>query len=156
MHDSELVAYVERVNTRTREAAALLTPTQLGWRPRPGEFTAAELVTHIAAARRMNLARIMGRTAVYSGHEVPPGASPTNLLLLLYQTAAEIAAQLAAGDLSKTVTMLSGSGPAWQLVVGGLIEHEVHHRSQLCEYLSGMGVEPPALYGLHAEDLPRG
>jgi uncharacterized damage-inducible protein DinB len=31
----------------------------------------------------------------------------------------------------------------------------VHHRSQLCEYLSGMGIEPPPLYGLHVEDLPR-
>ena len=40
-------------------------------------------------------------------------------------------------------------------VLGGLAEHEIHHRSQLCEYLSGAGIEPPALYGLHAEELPR-
>ena len=48
-----------------------------------------------------------------------------------------------------------GEIEAWRRVMGGLIEHEVHHRSQLCEYLSANGIEPPPLYGLHAEDLPR-
>ena len=36
-----------------------------------------------------------------------------------------------------------------------LIEHETHHRSQLCEYLRQIGLEPPPLFGLHAEKLPR-
>jgi uncharacterized damage-inducible protein DinB len=40
-------------------------------------------------------------------------------------------------------------------VVGGLIEHETHHRSQLCEYLRQLGIEPPPLFGLHAERLPK-
>jgi hypothetical protein len=38
--------------------------------------------------------------------------------------------------------------------MGGRFEHETHHRSQLCEYLRLLGLEPPPLFGLHAEQLP--
>ena len=60
-------------------------------------------------------------------------------------------------DFEAPVRLLSGAeAPAWRIVLAGLIEHEVHHRSQLCDSLRAAGIEPPALYGLHAEDLPRG
>jgi uncharacterized damage-inducible protein DinB len=34
-----------------------------------------------------------------------------------------------------------------------MIEHEIHHRSQLAVYLSLLGVEPPQIYGLGVEDV---
>lgn len=34
-----------------------------------------------------------------------------------------------------------------------LVEHEVHHRSQLAVYLTLLGVEPPQVYGLGIEDV---
>jgi uncharacterized damage-inducible protein DinB len=34
-----------------------------------------------------------------------------------------------------------------------MVEHEVHHRSQLAAYLTQMGVEPPQIYGLTIEDI---
>jgi uncharacterized damage-inducible protein DinB len=63
---------------------------------------------------------------------------------------------LRVAELAAEVRTIRGQAvPAYQIVVSGLIEHEVHHRSQLCEYLTAAGVSPPALYGLHEEDLPR-
>lgn len=41
---------------------------------------------------------------------------------------------------------------AWRLLMA-MVEHEVHHRSQLAVYLALMGVEPPQIYGLGLEDV---
>ncbi len=34
-----------------------------------------------------------------------------------------------------------------------LVEHEVHHHSQLSAYLALMGVPPPQIYGLTIEEI---
>jgi uncharacterized damage-inducible protein DinB len=41
---------------------------------------------------------------------------------------------------------------AWRLLMA-MVEHEIHHRSQLALYLALMGVEPPQIYGLGVEDV---
>ncbi|HKS91956.1 MAG TPA: hypothetical protein VJQ83_08500, partial [Tepidiformaceae bacterium] len=58
-------------------------------------------------------------------------------------------------DLDAMIPSSMGEIEAWRRVIGGLIEHEVHRRSQLCSLLSQNGVQPPALYGLFEEQLPR-
>jgi uncharacterized damage-inducible protein DinB len=133
-----------------------LTDRLIGWRPRPGEFTAGELVLHIAATRRMNLMRLGGLAHFYTGHHVSPGTTISDLVAALDASSESIVAHLEEMDLGRPLAIAPmGSGFGWQVVLGGLIEHEVHHRSQLCEYLAGAGVQPPKLYGLRVEDLPR-
>lgn len=157
VNDPDLVAYVARVHARTLEVAERISDPFVSWQPRPGEFTAGELVLHIAGTRRMNLMRLSGVQHIYPGHEVPPNAGTAFLLDALKRSAEEVAAGLPGLPLDRPVGIAPmGSGFGWQVVLGGFIEHEVHHRSQLCGYLSAVGIEPPALYGLHAEDLPRG
>jgi uncharacterized damage-inducible protein DinB len=156
MNRDDLIAQVGAVHGRTYEAAERLTEKLLGWRPRAGEFRAGEVVAHIANSRVMNLGTIRGETARYRGHELPAGAGRDYLLQLLLRTSKKTIAGLVDADLDADVTTTRGAAvPAWRIVLNGLIEHEVHHRSQLCEYLSANGVEPPALYGLHVEELPR-
>jgi len=41
---------------------------------------------------------------------------------------------------------------AWRFLMA-MVEHEVHHRSQLDCYLSLAGVEPPQIYGWRMEDV---
>ena len=36
-----------------------------------------------------------------------------------------------------------------------MVEHEIHHRSQLAAYLAELGVQPPQLFGVMVEALPR-
>ena len=153
---TDLIAYVGAVHARTFEAVALLRDEDLGWRPRAGEFTAAELVLHIARARRMNASAIEGLGWRYGGHHPPAGATLEGLREVVLRASKKTIAVLHAADLDAPVRLLSGGeAPRWRLVMGGLIEHEVHHRSQLCDYLGAIGLAPPPLYGLHAEDLPR-
>ncbi len=104
----------------------------------------------------MNAATILGKPARYDGHELPPCAGANFVRRLAEHSSATVLRELAGADLERQLETLSGgSVPAWQVVLGGLIEHEVHHRSQLCEYLGMNGIAPPALHGVYAEDLPR-
>lgn len=138
LQPADLIAYVRAVHDRTYEAVALLDDSTVEWRPREGEF-------------------ICGEATRYEGHELPPLAGWNFVRRLAEHSSVEALRKLEAADLSAEVTTMSGTRvPAWRLLVGGLIEHEVHHRSQLCEYLSMMGIPPPPLYGLHVEDLRRG
>ena len=156
MNHDELIAYVGRVHGRTYEAAECVTDALVDWRPRPGDFSVGELVMHIANARLMNLGTLQGKGIHYKGHAVKPGTTRGDLLQLLLRSSKKTIAQLTAIDLEEPVESLTAPAlPGWNRVLGGLVEHEIHHRSQLCEYLSAAGIEPPALYGLHAEDLPR-
>jgi len=45
-----------------------------------------------------------------------------------------------------------GTVKAWRFLMA-MVEHEVHHRSQLDSYLSLVGVEPPQIYGWRMEDV---
>lgn len=151
-----LIAFVAGVHARTDEAVALLCDDDLHWRPAPGEFAAGELALHIAAARRMNIASIRGERAVYRGHAVPAGATALSVRATLLRASKKVIAGLHDADLAAGVRTIMGTPiPAWRLLFSGLVEHEVHHRSQLCGYLGALGRPVPPLFGLHAEDLPR-
>jgi uncharacterized damage-inducible protein DinB len=152
----DLVKYVVNVQARTYEALERLEDGHLGWRPAPGEYSLAELALHIVAARRMNLGAIEGGTLRYPGHEPPPGLTAARLRERCLRSGKKTVAVLASADLERVIDNLAGDPfPAWRRVLGGLVEHEVHHRSQLCSYLAALGVEPPPLFGLRVEELPR-
>jgi uncharacterized damage-inducible protein DinB len=152
----DLITYVGNVQGRTYEAVERLRDDDVAWRPAPGEFTAGELVSHIAGARLMNLGGILTGEIHYKGHAVKPAATAADLRRLALRSGKKTIAGLVDADLERLIPQTNGEPvPAWRRVVGGLIEHETHHRSQLCEYLRQLGLEPPPLFGLHAEDLPR-
>jgi uncharacterized damage-inducible protein DinB len=156
MDKDDLIAHVGGVHARTFEAAEKVTDALVSWRPEPGEFSAGELVVHIANTRVMNAGTIAGEQTRYRGHELPPAGDRDYLLQLLLRTSKKSIARLVGADLEAQVRTLSGASvPGWRILLLGLVEHEVHHRSQLCDYLGAAGAEPPALYGLHAEELPR-
>ncbi len=147
---------MNRVHARSYEAVSLIPDDRVAWRTRPGEFSLGEIALHIANCRLMNIASIRGDRPRYRGHEIPAGATTHDLQKALLRTSKTTIARLSDADLTAEITAASGArSPAWQIVLGGLIEHETHHRSQLCEALSAAGIPPPPLYGLHAEDLPR-
>ena len=104
----------------------------------------------------MNLGGIQTGEIHYRGHVVRPGTDALALRRLILRTGKKVIAGLVDADLEKYIPQTIGEPfPAWRRVMGGLIEHETHHRSQLCEYLRQLGLEPPPLFGLHAEQLPR-
>lgn len=152
----DLIKYVVNVQARTYEAFERLEDPHLDWRPASGEYSVAELALHIVAARRMNLEAIAGRPLRYPGHEPPPGLTAARLRELCLGSGKKTVAVLTEADLERVIANLAGEPfPAWKRVLGGLVEHEVHHRSQLCSYLSALGAGAPPLFGLRVEELPR-
>ena len=105
----------------------------------------------------MNVRRVMGESLRYPGHAPQLGATLPDILHYLADTYAEVTARLAQQPdtiLVEPRPLLSGhTAPGWLILLANL-EHTVHHRSQLATYLKLIGVQPPALYGIFAEDLP--
>ena len=148
--------YWQRVHGRTRDMVAAIPADRLDWRPAAGELSCAEIARHIASTRRMNIVSATLGAGLYPGHDERFGATLDDLLHYLDATNAEISNRLAGmRDEELAEPRMSNQGgpyPAWNSLLA-MIEHEVHHRSQLATYLSLMGVQPPALYGVHVEDL---
>lgn len=156
LNADDLIRYVTGVHARTYEAVERLRDEDLAWQPGTGEFTTGELVTHIANSRVMNTESLQTGRLRYKGHTVRPGTNVLTMRQLILRTGKKTIAGLVDADLEQVIPAADGHTlPAWRRVIAGLIEHETHHRSQLCEYLRQMGLEPPPLFGLHAEDLPR-
>jgi uncharacterized damage-inducible protein DinB len=152
---TDFIAAIGRVHANTYAVAAVLNDNQLGWRPRAGEFTVAELVLHIANARLLPLQILVGEPTRYRGHTPRSGETAEHLRQTILRTGKKTIAGLHSADLEAVVPNLRGVElPGWRIALNALVEHEVHHRSQLCAYLSAMGVEAPALFDMHVEELP--
>jgi uncharacterized damage-inducible protein DinB len=133
-----------------------IPPERLDWRARPDEFSCAELICHIGAAEQMYVELVAEGRWRYRGHSVPAGATLEGLAAGL--EAGHTAAMGRLGGLSDDA--LDELRPAlegppvkvWRWLMD-LVEHEVHHRSQLAVSLALMGATPPQIYGLGVEDV---
>ena len=100
--------------------------------PRPGEYSCGDIVRHVAAAEAMFVGAVVDGHWRHAGH-------------------------IRAVALQQTRPSLEpGARPVhtWRLLLA-MVEHEVHHRSQLASYLTLMGVEAPDIFGLGVEDVER-
>lgn len=156
---SAFAEYWQRIHTRTREMVATIPPASLDWRPAEGEFSCAEIARHIASARRMNIVSATLGRGVYPGHDERFGTTLPDLLHYLDASHAEVSNRLAGmrdEDLNEArLSNTGGAYPAWNILLA-MAEHEVHHRSQLAVYITLLGGEPAALFGLYVEDLHKG
>ncbi len=153
------LSYLQRIRERTLAAIDAIPSDRFGWTPRAGEYTIGDLVRHIASAEQMNVTAALGGGWHYGGHSAEDwGATLTDARAKLARVHDESVARLtAAGDavLFAKVSDLAGNPiSAWRILMV-LIEHEIHHRSQLDCYLMLLGLGPPQLFGVKMESLPR-
>ncbi len=149
-------AYFEGVRQRTLKYLRVVPIDSLDWSPRAGEFTCRDLICHIAAAEQMFVgATVQGRWK-YIGHTDRPNDSLDQLLAYLDTLHADAQASLRSmSDDALHEPRPTLDGPpvrAWRLLMA-MVEHEIHHRSQLAVYLTLMGAQPPQIYGLGVEDV---
>jgi uncharacterized damage-inducible protein DinB len=149
---SSFAEYYERVYQRTLEVARAVPPRRYDWSPRPGELTAAGVIRHIGSTGVMNARRVAGEPLRYPGHGEALGP-PVEYLASCHQEVLRVLTGMPPTRLSATIETLRGTVEGWRLLLNN-VEHEVHHRSQLCGHLSELGIEPPALFGVHMEELP--
>ena len=146
------VAYFDRVYERTLEVARAIPTEYYAWAPRPSDLTAAEVIHHIASTEVMNVQRVAAGIFHYPGHADQLGA-PVAYLMQCHDHARQLLIGIPVAQLDAQVEAFGGRIAGWRLLLG-MIEHEVHHRSQLCSYLTALGLGPPPLFGIALEELP--
>ena len=150
------IGYFDGVRRRTGNYLRTLPPDRIDWAPRAGEFTCGDLIRHLAAGEQMFVGTVVNARWAYPGHAGTPGDTLAGLLTALEQGHATAMAQLRGlpdSVLREPRPTLDGPPlKAWRLLMA-MVEHEIHHRSQLAMYLTLLGVTPPHIYGLGVEDV---
>ncbi len=150
------IEYFEGIRRRTLNFVRLIPPAQFDWSPREGEFTCGDLVRHLAATEQTFVGAALEGTWRYRGHD--RALASTFDEAIAYLDACHVEAMTALrhlndAELSQPRASLKGPpAKAWRWLMA-LVEHEIHHRSQLAVYLMLLGVKPPHLYGLGVEDV---
>jgi uncharacterized damage-inducible protein DinB len=151
----DFIRYFEGVRRRTRSVIEQVTPDLLNWRPRPGEFTCGDIVRHLAGAERFFVTKVLEDRWTSDLDPGPPldhGATGTHFDEV-HRAEMSRLAELPDARLQASMRDLDGGQvKTWRLLMA-MVEHEVHHRSQLDSYLAEAGVEPPQLYGYRMEEV---
>lgn len=155
---TDFIKYFESIRRRTMNYIRAVPADRLGWSPKKGEFTCAEIIRHISETEMMFVRVAAEGKWKYEGHEAEMEQSLGELVALLEVTHVESMdrlKQMTGQDLNEPRSGPEGEGhpiPAWRWLMV-MAEHEIHHRSQLATYLTLMGVQPPHIFGLGVEDL---
>ncbi len=152
---NQFADYFDGVRRRTLNYIRAVPADRVDWAPAAGEFTCGDIVRHLAAAEAMFVGVVVDGRWRYAGHDHGPTTLP-DLLAALEATHAEALARLRGLDnaaLDEPRPSLQGPpARAWRWLMA-LVEHEIHHRSQLAMYLMLLGVPPPHIFGLGVEDV---
>lgn len=155
IHDiPAFIRYFDGIRRRTLTFVWAIPANKFDWSPQEGELTCVEIVRHLAAAEVMFVTAFIEGRWLYPGHEDPSDLDQAVARLVTTHTQ-QMDRLRATSDEELFQSRPTLNGPpakAWRLLMA-MIEHEVHHRSQLAVYLAMMGVEPPQIYGLGFEDI---
>ncbi len=148
--------YYERIRERTPRVAKAIPPDQIEWTFQEGRFTLGDLLRHLAAIERYQFGEtVAGRVSRYPGcgRELADGYQ--NVLAYvdrMHRESVDIFARLTADLKGKCLTPDGTPITTWKWL-RAMVEHEVHHRGQIYEYLALLGVKTPPLYGLTSEQV---
>ena len=154
--------YFDSLQRRTERDVAALPPDAAGWRPRTaasGEaaWSIGEIVGHIGGARLYFASAYRGEGWIWAKPESDPGDQRTWLpwlrgsaeryVALLKDTPKEW--------LTRRIEMIDTPGRAlsgWRLLMM-MLEHEVHHRSQIDSYAGLEGWPVPDIFERSFESI---
>lgn len=150
------VEYFDSIRRRTMNFVRLIPPDQFDWSPREVEFTCGDLVRHLAATEQTFVGAAINGQWRYRGHDRALASTLDAAIAYLDAGHAEAMTALRSlndAELDQPRPSLKGPpAKAWRWLMA-MVEHEIHHRSQLAVYLMLLGVKPPHLYGLGVEDV---
>lgn len=149
--------YYGKLRERTHKLIAVIPETCMDWAYKPGKFTIADQIRHIAAIERYMYAEtVQGKPCRYSGCGKELADGYENVLKFFnekHQESREIFSRLNENDLQqKCLTPGNASISIWKWL-RTMTEHEIHHRAQLYIYLNMLGVETPPMFGLSSEEV---
>jgi uncharacterized damage-inducible protein DinB len=153
----DFLDYYDKVRSRTKVIVGLIPPDKLEWTYRAGKFTLGDLVRHIAAIERhMYAENAQKKPSKYAGCGEDLADGNDEVAKYLDDTHAEsmkIFYALTEEQINAKTNTPAGTPITLWKWLRLMAEHEIHHRGQIYLYLSILGVEVPALYGLTSEQV---
>jgi uncharacterized damage-inducible protein DinB len=149
----EFMQYFEGVRRRTLAALERVTPALADYRPRPDEWTCGQIVQHLAGAERFFVTKVAEDRFTHDLEPGPPEAWAATRARLetVHRTEMTRLASVPDARLAEKVGDLDGGRiRAWRFLMA-MVEHEVHHRSQLDAWLALAGTAPAQIYGYSME-----
>ena len=150
------IKYFDGIRRRTTKYIQAIPANQVDWSPKADELTCGDIVRHLAAAEMMFVGAAVNGRWHYLGHEKGLARSLDEVIAHLEASHTEAMTALQIlndDDLYQPRPTLNGPPvKAWRLLMA-MVEHEVHHRSQLAVYLALLGSQPPQIYGLEIDEV---
>lgn len=156
----DFLRYFRSVHKRAVRDVAALPPAADGWKPAGGEGEIAwsinTLIGHMAGSRLYFASAFRGEGWI--NPEPPDVSSPDKWVPALEQSYDDFVAQV--GDappdwMSRKVDMIDTPGgqlSGWRLLLM-MMEHDIHHRSQIDTYAGINGWPVPDIYARSAETI---
>jgi uncharacterized damage-inducible protein DinB len=152
--------YFEGVNKRAMRDIAALPPAADGWKPTSGEGEKAwainTLIGHMCGSRLYFASAYCGTGWV--SPKPPDVSSREKWVPALQSSFDEFKAKLSGTPnewLDRRVDMIDSPGatlPGWRVLLM-MMEHDIHHRSQIDTYAGLNGWDPPQIYNRSAETI---
>ncbi len=151
--------YFDAVNRRAVRDIGALPPEADGWTPPAGEGEAAwtinQLVGHMAVSRLYFASAYRGEGWIFPA--APDVSAPERWVPALQESARRLRELLQGTPddwLHRKVQMLDTEGrlSGWRILLM-MVEHDVHHRSQIDTYAGLNGWDVPQIYGRRAEQI---
>lgn len=149
--------YYGKIRQRTNHLIAIIPPKYMDWAYKPGKFTIADQIRHIAAIERYMFAEtILGNPCTYNGCGKELADGYDNVIHYFsekHEEALAIFKSLSNEDLQRKC-LTPGNAPitVWKWL-RAMTEHEIHHRAQLYIYLNLLDVKTPPMFGLSSEEV---
>ena len=149
--------YDDKIRERTNRLISVIPANSFDFTYKPGKFTIADQVRHIAAIERyMFTENVAGRKSSYPGCGKELADGYENVLKYfntLHQESIDIISQLSDTDLNKKCMTPGGAQISVWKWLRAMVEHEIHHRAELYIYLNLLNVKTPPMFGLTAEEV---
>jgi uncharacterized damage-inducible protein DinB len=145
----DLTEHFERYRAVTLEHLERLSDDQLAWRPRPDAFSCGQQFVHLIQTEDFYMRGLFERDWVVERLRFPqalPGKSELRERFQAVRTYTRSRfATLTIEQLSTIVPPIMGSPLHWSLRswLWYVLEHEMHHKAQLGEYLRQLLITPP-------------
>ncbi|MBM4440951.1 MAG: DinB family protein [Candidatus Rokubacteria bacterium] len=152
---AEFVKYFDGVRRRTAVAVDRVGPLLAGFKPKSDEWTCAQIVRHLTGAEAFFVTKVVEdrfTTDLELGPAEAWAVSRARFDDVHRAQMTRLAALPDARLREKVADLDGGSVSAWRFLMA-MVEHEVHHRSQLDAWLTLAGAEAPQIYGYRMEDV---
>jgi uncharacterized damage-inducible protein DinB len=156
---AEFLKYFEAVNRRAVRDIGALPPAADGWRPAAGEgenaWSINQLVGHMAGSRLYFASAYLGQG--WLSPPPPDVSSRERWVPALEESFAAFRERLSGTPddwLNRRVGMIDTEGTlaGWRILLM-MLEHDIHHRSQVDTYAGLNGWPVPDIYGRSAERI---